>query len=323
MNQKPRVSVVMITYGHENYIRQAIEGVLMQEGDFELELIIANDCSPDNSDTIINKIISDNTSGHQMKYFKHNQNLGIMPNFYFALEQCTGNFVAMCEGDDYWIDPFKIYRQLQVFKREADVKVVYSNVRVFNQKTEKYFEKPIKFTTRENQVAMMLESKYIEFATTLFERNFLINITNRLKEEMMDKVIGDTRILLEAAHASKLAFVDVITTVYRVNEGSATQPTALGKYIFATLDSYYCRKSFVERYEYPKKLLSRSLLNVFKGFIDKAYGIQNYRNATKVIFNIPFVDLFKYVRFKDFFKFSVMKYFLKVWLILINIKNGR
>ena len=92
MSQKQRVSVVMITYGHENYIRQAIEGVLMQEGDFELELIIANDCSPDNSDTIINKIISDNTSGHQMKYFKHNQNLGIMPNFYFALEQSVRKF---------------------------------------------------------------------------------------------------------------------------------------------------------------------------------------------------------------------------------------
>ena len=52
----PIVSVVMITYGHEDYIRQAVECVLMQECDFEIELIIANDCSPDNTNEIIEEI---------------------------------------------------------------------------------------------------------------------------------------------------------------------------------------------------------------------------------------------------------------------------
>ena len=323
MEQKPLVSVVMITYGHEKYIREAMEGVLMQEGDFELELIVANDCSPDGSDTIIKNTIAANTTKHIVKYFKHEKNLGIMPNFYFALAQCSGDYIAMCEGDDYWIDTLKIKKQLQVFKDIYETKLVYSNVKLFYQKTGLYLEKPMRFATRENQVAKMLESKYIEFATTLFERNFLIDITTRLKEEMLDKVIGDTRIFLEAAHSTKLAYIDEITTVYRINEESATQPASIDKYIFVSLDSYNCRKSFVERYGYPKKMLSKSLLNVFKSFVDKAYCNKNYKNAIKIITNIPFKDFFKYASRTDILRFKIFKYFFKMVFIVMNIKNGR
>ena len=58
MNRNLKVSICMITYGHENYILQAIEGVLMQECDFEIELIIANDCSPDNTDLVVTDILA-------------------------------------------------------------------------------------------------------------------------------------------------------------------------------------------------------------------------------------------------------------------------
>jgi len=57
MAQKLKVSVCMITYSHEKYIREAIEGVLMQECDFEVELIVANDCSPDQTDNVVQDII--------------------------------------------------------------------------------------------------------------------------------------------------------------------------------------------------------------------------------------------------------------------------
>ena len=56
MKPNPKVSVCMITYGHEKFIEEAINGVLMQSGDFEIELIIANDCSPDNTDLVIQNI---------------------------------------------------------------------------------------------------------------------------------------------------------------------------------------------------------------------------------------------------------------------------
>ena len=84
MAQKLKVSVCMITYGQEKYIREAIEGVLMQECDFEVELILSNDCSPDRTDEIIQDIIKNHPKGCWIKYFKHESNIGMMPNFIFV-----------------------------------------------------------------------------------------------------------------------------------------------------------------------------------------------------------------------------------------------
>jgi glycosyltransferase involved in cell wall biosynthesis len=72
-NNSIMVSVSMITYKHELYIREAIEGVLMQQVNFPVELIIADDCSPDNTSTIVEEIIENHPNGHWIKYFRHSQ----------------------------------------------------------------------------------------------------------------------------------------------------------------------------------------------------------------------------------------------------------
>lgn len=120
MQQNLNVSVCMITYGHEKYIREAIEGVLMQECDFEVELILANDCSPDQTDAAIQDILSNHPRASWIKYINHEKNLGMIPNFIFALQQCKGEFIALCEGDDYWIDPLKLQKQVDFLETNPD-----------------------------------------------------------------------------------------------------------------------------------------------------------------------------------------------------------
>lgn len=116
----PLVSVVMITYAHENYIKQAIEGVLMQEYQGEIELIVSNDKSPDATDEVIKKIIAEHPNGNWIKYTNHTENLGMMPNFIWALQQAKGEYIAACEGDDYWIDTLKLQKQVDFLKNNAD-----------------------------------------------------------------------------------------------------------------------------------------------------------------------------------------------------------
>lgn len=130
----PKVSVVMITYGHENYIREAIEGVLMQQIDFSVELIIANDCSPDNSDSIINNIISTNKSHINILYKKHEENIGMMKNFVFALNQAKGEYVALCDGDDYWTDPLKLQKQVDFLENNKEFVIHAALARVVSEK---------------------------------------------------------------------------------------------------------------------------------------------------------------------------------------------
>lgn len=114
------MSVCMITYNHENFIREAIEGVLMQECNFDVELIVANDCSTDATDLVIEDILKDHSRSSWIKYTKHDKNLGVMPNFIWALNQCQGKYIALCEGDDYWTDPLKLQKQVDFLEGNPD-----------------------------------------------------------------------------------------------------------------------------------------------------------------------------------------------------------
>ncbi len=115
------VSVVMITYNHEKYIEKAINGVLKQESSFPVELIIANDCSTDKTDALINALIKEYAGPVRIAYTNHKQNKGMLPNFVWALSKASGNFVAFCEGDDEWIDSKKLEKQVQFMNRNKDV----------------------------------------------------------------------------------------------------------------------------------------------------------------------------------------------------------
>ncbi len=127
------VSICMLTYNHEKYIQNAIEGVLMQETNFEYELIIANDSSSDGTNVIILEIIENNKQGYRIKYSNNEQNKGTMTNFLFALEQCSGKYIALCEGDDFWTDPYKLQKQVDFLDKNSDYSFCGHEVDIYNE----------------------------------------------------------------------------------------------------------------------------------------------------------------------------------------------
>ncbi len=128
------VSVVMITYGHEQFIKQAIEGVLMQQCDFEVELIIANDCSPDNTNRVVNQLIENHPNSNRIKYTKHHSNKGMMLNFIWALQQAKGQYIALCDGDDYWTDPLKLKKQVDFLEENSKYNIVWTKFNKIDSK---------------------------------------------------------------------------------------------------------------------------------------------------------------------------------------------
>ncbi|WP_313028782.1 glycosyltransferase family 2 protein [Soonwooa sp.] len=123
--EHPKVSVVTITYGHEKYITDTLDGVLMQQYDGPVEFIIANDNSPDNTDQVVKKYFAAHPvpDNFEIKYTRHETNKGMMPNFNWALEQATGRYIALCEGDDYWIDPMKLQKQVDVLDTNLEINI--------------------------------------------------------------------------------------------------------------------------------------------------------------------------------------------------------
>ena len=158
--ERTLVSVVMITYAHEEFIQQAINSILLQEGKFDLELIVANDCSPDNTDNLIKEIIKNHQKSGSVKYTRHTSNKGMSANVIWALEQAQGKYIALCEGDDYWTDVHKIQKQLTFLENHIDYSlccggyisknvITNENKEVIIKKYDKIDDKGFTFTLNE------------------------------------------------------------------------------------------------------------------------------------------------------------------------------
>jgi len=122
------VAVWMVTYNHENYIAQAIEGVIKQHSTFKFNLFIGEDCSTDNTKKIcleyeqkypeIIQVIS--TSVNNIK-----QN---SKNIYDACFSCGAKYIAMCEGDDYWYDEHKLQKQVDFLEANPHYAICFHSV---------------------------------------------------------------------------------------------------------------------------------------------------------------------------------------------------
>ncbi len=132
---KPIVSVVMITFNHESFLESAILGVLQQQVEFELELIISDDCSPDNTRALVERFKSHHENGRFIRYFRHSENIGMQRNSRFALEQCRGKYIALCEGDDYWTDRTKLQKQVDFLEANGVYAGTYHDVQVLFHET--------------------------------------------------------------------------------------------------------------------------------------------------------------------------------------------
>ena len=131
--QNPKVSIWMLAYNHSQYIRQAIDSILMQETTFEFEIVIGEDCSTDNTREILRE--------YQQKYPQiirvlfHENNVGIHKNFELTLKNCRGKYIALLEGDDYWTDPSKLQIQFDFMETNDDYSMCYQMCQQLDEET--------------------------------------------------------------------------------------------------------------------------------------------------------------------------------------------
>lgn len=211
----PTLSVVMITYGHEDYIEESINGVLSQNFNSFIELIISDDCSPDNTEFIVRKIIDKHPNGHWIKYIKHSQNKGAIPNFIWTLRQAKGKYIAICEGDDFWTDPLKLKKQVDFLESNQDYSLC------FHRTDELYPNGDIKkssYTSSEDlektfSLHDLLKANFIHTPSVLL-RNTL-----EIPEWIKDSPVGDYVLWLLLAEKGKIKYLPYPMSIYRVGVG--------------------------------------------------------------------------------------------------------
>ena len=110
MTKRTKISVAVITYNQQDTIRQTLDSILCQKGDFDLEVVVGEDCSKDNTPAICREY-AERFPG-KVVLLQEGHNLGIMRNFANTINHCTGDLIGICAGDDYWCDEYKLQKQL-------------------------------------------------------------------------------------------------------------------------------------------------------------------------------------------------------------------
>lgn len=220
----PIVSVVMITYNHEQFIGEAIEGVLMQQADFPIELIIADDCSPDRTSEIIQKYIENHPKGRWIDYTRHSINKGMMPNFIWALQQARGKYIALCEGDDYWTNPLKLQKQVDFLEKHHAYSGCAHEVEI---KYEDPSNRPILFISKDIETIAEASQYFYPTCSVVFRSSVLGK--REIDLFKIGFVGGDKALLYMMFKHGRLKCIENKMGVYRKNKGGVSYTRIVNK----------------------------------------------------------------------------------------------
>jgi glycosyltransferase involved in cell wall biosynthesis len=206
----------MITYNHEPFVAQAIEGILMQKTDFETELIIGEDCSTDNTRAIC--LAYKEKYPDKITLLLPDKNLGMDKNFLEVLKASSGKYIAVCEGDDYWTDPLKLQKQADFMEANPEYAIVYHRVKILEQETG-LLKDEYQNTLQEEQTYTILDlakRNFIHTPSILFRRSSLEDeYFSRPDASMMDYYLW-----MLCAKNGKIKYLPEFMAAYRTWNGS-------------------------------------------------------------------------------------------------------
>lgn len=259
------LSVVMITYKHEKYIEKAIAGILMQKTDFNFEFIIVDDCSPDNTSDVIRHYLKTIPPKINMRYYRHEKNIGASPNFIFGVGKSTGKYIAFCEGDDYWTDPFKLQKQVNFLEDNPGYIMVYHGARMINEQGELLQEDDLKYMDYPDYSSLELIQGAQALPLTVCYRN----VINDVPPEMYTITNQDTFLSSLLGNFGKGKYLGEIEPAhYRIHEGGMWSLKKRESKLVTKLDT------FSKIYNYYKRVGKKDFSSFYK---------KEYSNAFKML----------------------------------------
>lgn len=216
----PLVSICCITYNHEKYIADAIESFLMQKTDFPYEIIIHDDASTDNTAKIIREYEKKFPETIRAIYQKENQYSKKVKISQFIAPMVRGKYVATCEGDDYWIDPYKLKKQVEFLENNPGYSMCFHSVAVVD--TEKNFKGRFLGlkcrNSRDISISEAATGGIVHVSSRLIRKSFY---TDEKPTWVSNARHGDYAIALYLCAEGKVYFMDEVMSCYRTGvEGS-------------------------------------------------------------------------------------------------------
>lgn len=264
----PLVSVHMVTYNHEPYIAEAIEGVIAQKADFPIELIIGEDCSTDNTRAIVLE--------YQQRYplllrvLLPSRNVGAQANFEEVARACRGKYVATCEGDDYWLSPSKLQAQVDILESNPNVSAVFGAYAICRRRSDRKgwhcdMHRPVPYNIAVHELRGDI------YGQCLAHQGELKLLTAMFRKDVMDALyrkgipfeefkFTDSMLLLQAAAMGEIERLDDVVAAYRLSPNSATRSAPLSQLqflksarkFFLNIGAYYPERAVLPSWDFAR-----------------------------------------------------------------------
>lgn len=317
---EPVVSICCITYNHENYIEQALDSFLMQETSFPFEIVIHDDASPDNTADIIRRYEKEYPNIIKPLYQTENQKSkfkgGMNPRFNYP--RAKGKYLAMCDGDDYWTDPYKLQKQVNFLEANPEYVVCCHNAKIIDQNGNLIQDKKLpKLNHDYDYSSLELQKGAFLLTLSLVFRN--VGITS-YPSAFNDVVNGDAVLIsFLGAHGKGRYIEDIQPAVYRVHSGGvwslldSKKRLVANKNLYRAFLEYYKDNTELYQHYYERQAaVSRKMLRE----IDVKSGFNEYIRCNQFYFSLNPV-LFSPRRFKEFIKYN-LKYWHKKFLLILS-----
>lgn len=333
----PLASIVVTTYQHALYIRQCLDSILLQETDFPYEIIIGEDGSTDGTREIcieyakkypdkIRLFLRDRSLSHYID----SQGNDFIFNVFFCTENARGKYIAICEGDDYWINKKKLSLQVKIMENNLEIGLVHSEFHILNEIKNYLYQKYhhsvglSKIEWNSKNFWQLYGGKYNTIKTvTVCIRSYLLR--DYLKKIYFDTdfprgIIGDFPLFFYCSNRLKIAYLNSATSVYRINKYSATNINNK-YYMYKEIERY--KRYFINKFQIEDYVYIRSYKRNLLEMLEKLYLDR---------LNPPLNEVAEYSRFLKqkkiysiYYKILIFKkkYFLVVKAISVKFKIRR
>ena len=261
-----KLSILVVTYNQEKYIQQCLDSILLQHVDFEYEVIIGDDCSTDNTAAICDLYAAKHNNFH---VYHHPKNLGHVGNWEFCLNHCHGEYIAILEGDDYWIDCHKLQKQVDYLDSHSEVALTVTNIKLVYEQGA--LQRSFEFETMGEHIWKRDEvcgkGWYILSSSSMF-RNVFQNFVFPKEIHIADSYLFPY--LLDVTNGLAYAFPEQMTA-YRQHPNNVSAKSSLSGDIRLADQHRYLSKRFVWEKEGCKRseemYLTRLSRAIFPGFL--------------------------------------------------------
>lgn len=233
MNE-PLASVIVSSYNHEKYIKEALESILFQQVNFEYKVYLADDCSTDNTREILKEYIEKYPQVFIPLYPEIN--LGLVKNMKNAFDKSKSKYILMLEGDDFWTHKYKMQKQIDFLENNNLCPMVANRIWVKDEINNKNYPN---FAHIDSEIIKTSESIFYLTTPSLIAHNYIGNYSamafrreaiNNLNDSVFEEKLWDWLFSMFMSLQGPVAFINEPMSVYRlVRSGQWNSKTNLIK----------------------------------------------------------------------------------------------